>query len=176
MIKCPECNKEFRSERAYSGHKSVHREGGRYTVSRVKVPRNNCLNCEIPLVKPHQKYCSGKCQQDWVYKNKTVPKIETKSKNPDRSTFRYLVEKHERKCSVCNNYTWNDSKIPLDIDHINGDPTDNAIDNLRLICPNCHRQTNTWGMKRGRRELKNKGKDGRRSLEKLQSDHVDKHP
>ena len=30
-------------------------------------------------------------------------------------------------------------KLRMDMDHTNGDPTDNSLDNLRLLCPNCHR-------------------------------------
>ena len=31
-----------------------------------------------------------------------------------------------------------DGRIPLEIDHINGDSNDNQLENLRILCPNCH--------------------------------------
>lgn len=39
---------------------------------------------------------------------------------------------------------WNDKDLVLQIDHINGDPTDHRIENLRLLCPNCHSQTGNF--------------------------------
>jgi len=42
---------------------------------------------------------------------------------------------------------WNDKKLSLQIDHINGQPNDNRLDNLRMLCPNCHSQTDTYAGK-----------------------------
>jgi hypothetical protein len=47
-------------------------------------------------------------------------------------------------CTKCNNTTWQDAPIPLELDHINGDNQDNSLSNLRLLCPNCHALTSTY--------------------------------
>ncbi len=51
------------------------------------------------------------------------------------------------KCSCCGLIEWNIKKITLDIDHIDGDWSNCSLDNLRFLCPNCHRQTDTYGGK-----------------------------
>lgn len=50
----------------------------------------------------------------------------------------------EAKCEICNNTNWNNELIPLELDHIDGNPYNHLLTNLRLICPNCHAQTSTY--------------------------------
>ena len=53
----------------------------------------------------------------------------------------------EYKCAECGISEWRGIKIVLDLDHRNGNNTDNRLENLRFLCPNCHRITNNWGVK-----------------------------
>ena len=54
--------------------------------------------------------------------------------------LRLIKEGYKKaQCEIC---AWakarDDGSIPLELDHINGDRTDNRIENLRILCPNCH--------------------------------------
>ena len=48
---------------------------------------------------------------------------------------------------MCGLSEWINGKLVLELDHINGDHTDNRIENLRFLCPNCHSQTETFRSK-----------------------------
>ena len=50
----------------------------------------------------------------------------------------------EKRCEMCLNIEWLGKLIPLELDHVNGDSADNRIENLRVLCPNCHAQTETY--------------------------------
>lgn len=54
-------------------------------------------------------------------------------------------------CENCSIDEWLGNKISLELDHIDGNNHNNRIENLKLLCPNCHSQTPTWrGRNKGR--------------------------
>lgn len=54
----------------------------------------------------------------------------------------------EYKCSICGQEPfWNGKELTLTLDHINGEHSDNRLENLRWVCPNCDRQLDTFGSK-----------------------------
>jgi hypothetical protein len=50
----------------------------------------------------------------------------------------------ERKCHSCGGVEWMGKPMPLELEHKNGNPTDNRLDNLEILCPNCHAMTPTY--------------------------------
>ena len=51
----------------------------------------------------------------------------------------------ENRCETCGVSEWRDKPLPLALHHVNGDPLDNRLENLQLLCPNCHAQTPNFG-------------------------------
>lgn len=49
------------------------------------------------------------------------------------------------RCEVCGIDSWCGETLSLDLHHVNGDGHDNRLENLQLLCPNCHSQTENWG-------------------------------
>ena len=104
----------------------------------------HCRNCNCELKDRRNTYCSNQCQQ--VYQR--TARIESGTYTP-RQAKAVLLEK-QAQCSTCKLSVWNDLPIPLELDHINGNAEDNSFENLRLLCPNCHAQTDTYkGRNRG---------------------------
>lgn len=151
MIHCEVCSKQFKSPKGLFGHKRVHNKlRGSYSVSRKKKIRvvAFCANCNQEC---RTKYCNVNCQQQHLWKTVTVPLIEAGKKDPKSNLgalVKFVAQRDGYKCNNCNLTNWLNEKISLDLDHIDGDNTNNYPRNLRLLCPNCHRQTPTWGNKK----------------------------
>ena len=111
----------------------------------------NCLYCGKPLKKTG-KYCNNICQANFQYKiyigkwkDGKVSGFKGKYQVSNHIR-RYLLEKYDNKCSKCgwceiNPYT---NIVPLEIEHIDGNYTNNNESNLILLCPNCHSLTATY--------------------------------
>ncbi len=122
----------------------------------------DCLNCGIKT--PNKRFCSQSCSSSYRWK-KTCFQIElngalipTKDINYGYTPTiakKYLREKRGAYCSICLIDKWLGEDISLVLDHIDGDPYNHKLENIRLICGNCNMLLPTFS---GR----NKGK-GRKS-------------
>ena len=110
-----------------------------------------CLNCNEQIDK-RKKFCNNTCQKEYEYK-KYIDEWKKDKKDGMRGEYQislyiktYLFKKYDNKCARCgwgerNSYT---TKIPLEIEHIDGNYKNNKEENLILLCPNCHSLTSTY--------------------------------
>lgn len=68
-------------------------------------------------------------------------------------TIKALSYLREQKCENCGITEWLGQPINLQVHHINGDHLDNSLENLQLLCPNCHSYTNNWRKKIVKKEV-----------------------
>jgi ribosomal protein S27AE len=110
-----------------------------------------CLNCGNTIPNMNV-YCNNSCQGEYQSKLKLNEWLNGENIFQKGGTSippwmkRYLFEKSNHKCSKCGWDKVNEvtGKSPLEIDHIDGDAYNNNIDNLRVLCPNCHSLTPTY--------------------------------
>jgi hypothetical protein len=180
IFKCLECESNF-MDKSYNDRKFCSRscsvtynnkfkiKNGIYAVKNTK--SNGCKSCGDVLNNTNRvkKYCNTKCQKDFEKKLifERIESGEYNCKNP-RKYKEYLIDKFSNKCMKCG---WGEfhavtGNIPIQLEHKDGDSNNNKIDNLELLCPNCHSLTDTFGyLNKGRG--RNERKMYRDSLKKL---------
>lgn len=160
MIKiCEMCDEEFEAER--DARKFCSRRCSA-SYNNIGVRRNgearkhdSCITCGGSLAgtKSVTKYCSKTCQQRYQYEQYVMRWKQgledgiSSGKATSKYIHRYIREKYDSACVECG---WNKTnptsgKIPVQLEHIDGNWKNNSEDNLTLLCPSCHSLTSTFG-------------------------------
>lgn len=146
--KCLLCGAEISFFKRYNDYCSqscgtAYRYGRRGT----RLLSHPCKECGKDI-KNHKNrtFCSHKCVKQFTWKQACLQMEETGALLPLSSGYgynpvmakRYLAEKRGRKCEICGGTEWCGQLMPLLLDHINGDPENHALTNVRLVCGNCN--------------------------------------
>lgn len=112
----------------------------------------NCLHCSKENkygANKTNKFCNNTCQQLHIWETITKPAVERgECTSASRAPKRYIIEVCGEICAECQTGPeWNGKPLTLELDHIDGNSDNNLPSNLRLLCPNCHSQTDTHGSK-----------------------------
>jgi len=118
-------------------------------VKRVRIFKDKnlgiCLNCKLDIIRSDgrkkAKYCSLDCQHELRIKT------SVESKTASTKTIKlYLIRKHGNKCMNCGWCEKNPvtNKVPIELEHIDGNSENNELSNLKILCPNCHSLTPTY--------------------------------
>ena len=110
-----------------------------------------CLRCGKPLTteQRHNIYCSHECSTKYQQERKINAWLNGDSNGTiangvlSETIRQYLIERANTSCELCG---WNKKNpvtntVPLEIHHIDGNYLNNDINNLQVLCPNCHALT-----------------------------------
>jgi 5-methylcytosine-specific restriction endonuclease McrA len=95
----------------------------------------------------------GLAWKDKKYRSVTTKKLPTneilEGNHPYYQTLKLkkrLVKEgiKENRCEICDITEWNNKPISMQLDHIDGNSHNHKLENLRMTCPNCHSQTDTY--------------------------------
>lgn len=142
MKQCPKCNKEHENAGIYCSRScansrvwSKETNESRSTKLAGKSVANGSRQGPADLDK-----WRANIKQAWLDKYNATPFSELGMENRRRRVF----EEQNYCCNKCSISEWQGFKIPLELEHKDGDTTNNTRENLEGLCPNCHSITDTW--------------------------------
>ncbi len=128
-----------------------------FDYRRTNIKQKYLMTCKICGKKINPKNQSGLCSscfkkkkdeekiQKWKETGDTGCKVATTLRNCIRN---YILDKQNHKCEICGiGDFWNGKNLHFILDHIDGDASNDFEYNLRLICPNCDSQLDTYKSK-----------------------------
>lgn len=134
-----EAVKTSKSVRQVLGKLGLKEAGGNYSSTKKRI-------CQLSLNTDHflgQAHNRGKIIGP---KRPLEEYLSNKYGIQSNSLKRRLITEglKDHRCEMCGITEWNGKRAPIELDHIDGNHQNNNLDNLRILCPNCHAQTDNY--------------------------------
>jgi len=146
--RCKNCEQPIpydKRKNKFCGHSCAASFNNKGTVRNFvdgKRSAKKCIFCGEETT--NSKFCGKKCEKDYAW-DSLKKQIETTGQITGvRTAKKYLAETNGKECEICGLTEWQGKSITMVMDHIDGNPENNSVSNLRLICPNCDSQTSTY--------------------------------
>lgn len=153
LVECINCHKEFYKKAHYVRQSPNHfcsrncsASYNNLGVRRHEGELSDCIACGDKVRNSYKKYCSTKCSENHLLETQ-LEKYKNGEILTPSAIKKYLILHNGHKCSICGLEEWCGQKIPLVMDHIDGNAENNLPDNLRLVCGNCDMQLPTYKSK-----------------------------
>jgi len=167
MKQCPKCPNLHNKPGVYCCRKCAN---SRTWTDKDKLKKSISAKQSSRLLESNRKTNKIRTEKSLLVSKNVEQRIDTckkrrsekfdKGELVENSTIKQvLIERFGYKCMKCGISDWSGEPLSLHLDHINGFSNNNLPSNVRLLCPNCHSQTPTFG-------AKNKGK-GRKALKRI---------
>lgn len=159
-MECLNCKKTIESKNAkkFCGSSCAATYNNKRYPKRKRSRRYTCKFCGGKIHGSGKKYCSMDCAGD----DRKICKLPDAKTDSVRK--RIVIEQDGHVCRICSRKTWNSKPIPLVLDHIDGDSSNNDSSNLRVVCGNCDMQLPTYKSKNrgnGRHQRRERYKQGK---------------